>query len=92
MSLATARIPVLMTPDEKKGIVKKAEKAGMPTSQFMRLAAENYQPSKDDEALSVMLEEMNVATSNMNRSIDNCLAYVEESNKRIALMELEAKQ
>ncbi|MCP5016332.1 MAG: hypothetical protein GY938_13830 [Ketobacter sp.] len=47
--------------------------------------------SKDDEALSVMLDEMDVATGNMNKSIDNCLAYVEESNKRIALMEFEAK-
>ncbi len=92
MTTATARIPVLMTPAEKKRVVTKAAKAGMPTSQFMRLAAENYQPSKDDEALSAMLEEMNTATANMNKSIDNCLSYVEKSNKRIAEMELEAKR
>ncbi len=91
MALATARIPVLMSPVEKEGIVKKAAKAGMPTSQFMRLAAENYQPGKDDDALSAMLEQMNIATDNMNQSIDSCLDYVKESNKRIALMEAEAK-
>lgn len=91
MSTATARIPVMVTPIQKESFVKKATQAGMPTSEFMREAAENYQPSKDDEALSAMLEEMNIATDNMNRSIDYCLNYVEESNQRIAKMELEAK-
>ena len=75
MTTATARIPVLMTPTEKKRVVKKAEKAGIPTSQFMRQAAENYQPNKDDEALSAMLDQMNLATDNMSRSIDDCLSY-----------------
>ena len=91
MATATARIPVLMTSAEKKQVVKKAEKAGMPTSQFMRQAAENYQPNKDDEALSAMLDQMNVATENMSRSIDDCLLYVAKSNERIEAIEAKAR-
>ena len=91
MATATARIPVLMTVTEKKRVVKKAEKAGIPTSQFMRQAAENYQPNKDDEALSAMLDQMNLATDNMSRSIDDCLSYVDKSNKRIEALEANAK-
>lgn len=91
MTTATARIPVLMTPGEKKRVVKKAEKAGIPTSQFMRQAAENYEPGKDEEALSLMLEQLDSAAENMSKAIDDCMAYVAESNRRIELLESKAR-
>ncbi len=91
MATATARVPVLMTLSEKKAIVKKAEKAGMKTSQFMRVAAESYRPSKDDDALSAMIEQMNASTDNASKAIDKALQFVEESNKRIQSMEKAAQ-
>ncbi len=91
MATATERIPVLITSLEKKRIVNKAKKAGMKTSQFMRLAAESYQPDKDEEALSSMIDQMNIATANASKSIDGALKFVELSNKRIDKMEAEAK-
>ena len=88
---ATERIPVLMTPVEKKRIVAKAKKAGMKTSEFMRLAAEVYEPGEDEKALVSMINEMNKATANASKSIDEALAFVAASNKRISKMEAEAK-
>ena len=88
---ATERIPVLMTPVEKTRIVAKAKKAGMKTSEFMRLAAEDYEPGDNEKALVSMINEMNKATANASKSIDEALAFVAASNKRISKMEAEAK-
>lgn len=90
MSTATARIPVLMTPSEKRRVVAKAKKAGMKTGQFMRLAAEGYQPDEDENALIAMIEQMNRSTDNASKAIDDALEFVSASNKRILKMEAEA--
>ena len=59
MPAATERVPVLMTPAEKKKVVSKAKKAGMTTGEYMRRAAEGYRPADDDKALEAMIDEMN---------------------------------
>ncbi len=69
----------------------KAKKAGMKTSEFMRLAAEDYEPGDNEKALVSMINEMNKATANASKSIDEALAFVAASNKRISKMEAEAK-
>ncbi len=84
---ATERVPVLMTPEEKTRIVNKARRAGMKTSQFMRVAAEQYQPSEDEAALAAMIEQMNRLTDSASRAIDKALDFVEQSNRRIEAME-----
>lgn len=89
---ATERVPVLMTPVEKKTVVAKARKAGMKTSEFMRLAARSYQPGEDEKALGSMIDQMNKATTNASRSIDKALAFVAKSNQRIEKMEAAARK
>lgn len=89
---ATERVPVLMTPVEKKRVVAKAKKAGLKTSEFMRLAASNYQPVEDETALNAMIEQMNSATENASKAIDKALSAVAASNRRIVKMEARAKQ
>ncbi len=91
MVAATERVPVLMTPAEKKRVVSRAKKAGLTTGEYMRRAAEGYRPADDDKALEAMIEEMNKATTSAEKAIDDALAFVEESNKRIAEMEAKAK-
>lgn len=91
MVAATERVPVLMTPVEKKRVVSKAKKMGLTTGEYMRRAAEGYRPADDDKALEAMIEEMNKATTSAEKAIDDALAFVEESNKRIAEMEAKAK-
>ncbi len=90
--LATTRIPVLMSPVEKMKIVARAKKAGMKTSEFMRLAAREYNPHEDEKALLAMINEMNKATENAAKSIDEALSFVAASNKRIRKMELNLKK
>ena len=89
---ATERVPVLMTPVEKKRVVAKAKKAGLKTSEFMRLAASNYQPDDAEDALIAMIEQMNATTANTSRAIDKALASVAASNRRIAKMEAKARR
>ncbi len=84
---ATERIPVLVTPVEKKRIAAKAKKAGMKTGEFMRLAAEGYEPGSDEKALISMINEMNKATESASKSIDKAVAFAAASNKRIIKME-----
>ncbi len=88
---ATERVPVLMTPVEKKRVVAKAKKAGLKTSEFMRQAASNYQPANDESALETMIDQMNSATDNTSKAIDKALAAVAASNKRIAKMEAKSR-
>ena len=91
MAAATERVQVLMTPAEKKRVVSKANKAGLTTGEYMRRAAEGYRPADDDKALESMINEMNKATRNAETAIDDALAFVAASNKRIAEMEAKAK-
>ena len=91
MAAATERVPVLMTPAEKKRVVSKANKAGLTTGEYMRRAAEGYRPADDDKALEAMINEMNKATRNAETVIDDTLAFVAASNKRIEAMEVKAK-
>ncbi len=84
---ATERVPVLMTPQEKGLVVSRSKKAGLTTSEYMRRAAAAYRPTEDEEALEAMIEEMNKATENAQRTIDGVLDYVVESNRRIATMQ-----
>ena len=89
---ATERVPVLMTPVEKKMVVRRAKKAGLTTGEYMRRAAEGYRPDDNNQALEAMIEQMNQATERAEKAIDNTLSFVAKSNKRIAAMETEARR
>lgn len=91
MAIATERVPVLMTPTEKKRVIAKAKKAGLTMGEYMRRAAATYRPTDDDKTLGVMIDAMNRATDNAEKAIDDALAFVAASNKRIKAMEAKAK-
>ncbi len=90
MATATERVPVLMTPDEKKKVVSKAKQAGVAIGEYIRRAIDGYRPSEDEKALEAMINQMNKATKNAENSIDDTLEFVRESNKRIEKMESKA--
>ena len=89
---ATERVPVLMTPAEKKRVVAKARKAGLTTGEYMRRAAEDFRPEDDHGALEAMLEQMNEATARAEKAIEDAVAFVAASNRRIAKMEAAPKR
>jgi len=87
MVAATQRIPVLVTSSEKSRIAKMAKDAGLSTGEFLRQAAAAYRPAQDDAAMEGMIDQMLKTTKAANRALDDALAYVEQSNKRMSAME-----
>lgn len=89
---ATDRIPVLVTPPEKSRFATMARAAGLSMGEFFRRAANAYNPSEDDTLLEGMINQMNKTTVQASKTIDEALALVEASNKRIAAMEKRAAE
>lgn len=87
---ASERIPVLMTKIEKQTITSRARKAGLSAGEYMRRAAAGFEPDVENEALAVMIEEMNAATDRAEKALDTALKSIDASNKRIAAMEAKA--
>lgn len=87
MTTATQRIPVLVTTAEKSQIAKMAKSTGLSVGEFMRRAAASFSPPQDDAAIEGMIGQMLKTTKAANHALDDALAYVEQSNKRIAAME-----
>lgn len=87
MATATARIPVLVTSQEKAMISKLAQDAHLSVGEFLRRAAASYRPTEDDKMLEGMIAQMLKTTAQANAAIDDALAFVESSNERIAVME-----
>jgi phosphotransacetylase len=80
-----------MTAKEKAQISRKAKEAGLSMGEYLRRAAESFRPSEDDQALEAMIDQMLKATERAGQSIEDALAFVEASNRRIAAMEARRK-
>jgi hypothetical protein len=89
MAAVTERIPVLVTAAEKKRIAKKAKDAGLSMGELLRQAAVSFRPPEDDVALEAMIAQMLKSTASASAALDDAIAYVAQSNKRIAAMEAE---
>lgn len=87
MATATERIPVLVTSQEKAMIAKMAQEAHLSMGEFMRRAAASFRPSEDETMLEGMIAQMLTTTAQASAAIDDALAFVDASNKRIANME-----
>jgi hypothetical protein len=91
MAMATERIPVLVTPKEKALIATRAKEAGLSMSEYLRRAAASFRPSEDERVLEGMIEQMIKTTKRANRAVDEALAFVEASNRRIAALEAQRR-
>lgn len=89
---AVERIVVQATPQQKKAIVLKAKKLGLPVAELMRRGATAYEPAEGDvdEGLGVLADRAKAAADRASDAIDDVLAFVETSNNRIAAMEAKA--
>ena len=86
MSAATARIVVQATPAEKRALVAKAKALAIPIAELMRRGARQYQAVADKD-LEMLAEAARDAAERSAKAIDDALAYIEASNKRIAKLE-----
>jgi hypothetical protein len=89
---AVERIVVQATPQQKKAISAKAKKLGLPVSELMRRGATAYRSAESDEELGVVADAAKAAAKRASGAIDDMLAFVEASNKRIDAMEAMARK
>ena len=70
--MRTARTTVLMTPEEKAALEKRAANRGVSSGEYVRLAVDNFEKvSDEDEAeLAALIEEVNRAIPKMKASLD----------------------
>lgn len=87
---AIERIVVQATTTEKKAISAKAKKLGLPVSELMRRGAASYNSAKEDEELGVLADAAMAAANRASDSIDEVMAFVAASIKRIDAMEAKA--
>lgn len=90
MAGAVERIVVLVTAQDKRAIVAKAKKLGLPISELMRRGAFEYESSEANEDLGALADAAKGAADRAGAAIDGALAVIEASNKRIALIEAKA--
>jgi hypothetical protein len=90
MPAAIARIVVQATPQEKRTIAAKARKLDLPISELMRRGAMAYESNERDAELAALADAAQTAAERAVAAIDDALAFVEASNRRIAAIEAKA--
>ena len=92
MATAIQRIVVQATTQDKKAIVAKAKKLDIPISELMRRGAFAYDAGNSDAQLGALADAAKGAAERACTAIDDALAFIEASNKRIAAMEAKASR
>jgi hypothetical protein len=92
MAGAVERIVVQATPQDKRAIAAKAKKLGLPISELMRRGAFDYESADSDQELEALAQAAQRAAERAGAAIDDALAFIDASNKRIAGMEAKASK
>ena len=90
MTAAVERIVVQTTAQDKQAIADKAKKLDIPVSELMRRGAFAYQADEHEAELAALADVAKDAADRAGAAIDDALAFIEASNKRIAAMEAKA--
>ncbi len=90
MAAAVQRIVVQTTAQDKKAIVSKAKKLDIPVSELMRRGAFAYESSESDAELGALADAAKAAADRAGAAIEDALAFIEASNKRISTMKAKA--
>lgn len=92
MTIASARIVVQATAEDKKAITDKARRLAMPVSELMRRGAFAYAPDESDEELAALADVAKAAADRAGAAIDDALDFIAASNRRIEAMEAKARR
>ena len=92
MVAAVARIVVQATPQDKKAIAAKAKRLELPISELMRRGAFAYQGETADAEVAALADAASAAAERAGTAIDDALAFIDASNKRITRMESAANR
>ena len=86
MTTMSARMVVLMTPQDKAAIERRAKSHRVTPSEWLRQAARDYDPAPDEEVLTLLAEQMEEAAAHMKQRLNEGLAYSNARMKEIAAM------
>ncbi len=78
MTVQSARITILGTPDFKEFLVKEAKKEGVSMSELVRRRCTQKPESKDEALLAVLVSEVNEATLRAKKSLEKGLGDAEK--------------
>ena len=91
MHTCTSRITFLGTPEFKKYLQKEAKDQGISLSELIRLRCEKRQMNDDEEALRLLLDELQQSTFRASKSLDKALSDVQVFMDEIKNKREEAK-
>ncbi|WP_203309670.1 MULTISPECIES: hypothetical protein [Sphingomonas] len=84
--MQTERVTFLTTPDHKAALDAFARGSGMSVGHLVREATSRYMAEgeiSEEEELSLLVDELNVAVPKMVADIDAAIRAIEESNARV---------
>jgi mobilization protein NikA len=81
-----------VTPTQKAFIAKKAKASKLTVNEFVRRAAEVYDPGDDDETLLCLVAQVKQSTHEATAALVAALKSCADSNRRIADMEAAHKR
>ena len=91
MAAATKRVVVLMPPEDKARLEKKARRAGTSVGELVRRSVEAYEPELEGAELEALLRLLEESHARAMRSLDEAekelevtLAYFDAKRKRAA--------
>jgi hypothetical protein len=81
--IATERIVVQVSPQDKDAIIAKAKRLDISLTELMRRGAAIYETAEVEEELDLLADRVKTMSDRTAASIDDVLAFVVESNNRI---------
>jgi hypothetical protein len=75
-TMKSARINLLLSPEEKALVESRAHRAGLTTSELVRRAIMAFDPDVDMEELEILARELALATDRMDRKLTETLEAV----------------
>lgn len=73
----TARMVVMMTPEDKQALEARARAFDMTPSELVRRASENFEPAVDEALLDMLLAEFDANTAAMRASLNATIDRVD---------------
>ena len=87
MVASASRIVVQVNPETRKLMVDKARRLGISVPELMRRGALAYERETAEDELGALADRAKDAAERAGASIDEALAFIEASNRRIVAIE-----
>lgn len=74
----TARLTVLLAPDDKRRIEQRARSMDLSVGEYVRRASQFYEPELDAATLDALVDEWRANVDHMRKTLGDALAYSEK--------------